>query len=213
MKSPELKVELLCIIDESGSMQSMVKEVIGGFNAFLKDQKAVPGEAKITLVKFDHEYMPQYEGVNLDMARDLTDATYCPRGTTALRDAVGRTLDKQGERIAKEGWADKVIVTIITDGYENASKDYSTERIKEMTAHAEKHGWHFIYLGANQDSWATAATLGINANALSNSVKTFAYTSAGVTASMASASLDTTNYRTHKPVAKQSTDDLLGGKQ
>lgn len=193
-----MKTEILAIIDMSGSMQGIKAEAIGGFNAFLKDQKAVPGAGRMTLALFDHEYNCQYEGMPLSDAAPLNGTTYEPRGTTALYDAIGRTLDEQGKRIAAEGWAEKVIVCILTDGHENASKDYTQARIKEMTAHAEKAGWSFVFLAANQDAFTGATSLGINACSMSNATVGFSASSAGTMGAYDTMSLNATNLRSGK---------------
>lgn len=157
-----MKVEIIVITDRSGSMDKIAKDVIGGYNRFLADQKTVPGEARITYTQFDTMYEVIYQGVALEHARDLDERTFQPRGGTALCDAIGRTLNDQGKRIKAEGWADRVIVCIITDGEENSSVEYSQERVKEMIQHAEQHEWHFVFLAANQDAFKTAAAFGMS---------------------------------------------------
>ncbi len=157
--------ELVCIIDRSGSMMSIRNDAIGGFNAFIDAQQAIPGDARLTLVLFDHEYELQLEGVALTLVNHLTTETYQPRGTTALLDAVGRTLDDIGKRLAaapEDERPNKVLVCILTDGMENASKDYSRERVRAMVEHQQqKYGWEFQFLAANQDAFAEAGSLGI----------------------------------------------------
>jgi hypothetical protein len=101
-----------------------------------------------------------------------------------LLDAIGRTLNEQGERIHRENWADKVIVCIRTDGAENCSKEYTLPQIKAMIEHAQKHEWTFIFSGANQDAFQTASTYGISAAHTSNYVPT----PSGMSASYASTS-------------------------
>lgn len=158
-----MRVEIIDITDRSGSMTDICNDVIGGFNTLIKEQQALPGEARMTYVQFDHEYEILYAGKDIQQVEPLTLETYVPRGSTALLDAVGRTLNDQGRRIAKEGWAEKVIVCIRTDGAENASKEYKLDTIKSMISHAEKHGWVFIFTGADQDGFAAASNIGISA--------------------------------------------------
>ena len=155
-----MKTEIIAIIDRSGSMESIRKDAIGGFNSFLEDQKTVPGEARMTLSIFDDRYDVLYTGKSLDEAEPLTEKTFVPRGGTALRDAIGRTLNA---RIKEQGWADKVIVCILTDGGENQSREFTQEQIKTMITHAESHGWSFVFLAANQDAFAVGAGYGIAA--------------------------------------------------
>lgn len=155
-----MKTEIIVITDRSGSMASIAKDVIGGYNTFLRDQKAQPGEAKLTYTQFDHEYEVVLAGKPLQDAPELTAETFAPRGSTALFDAIGRTLNEQGQRIASEKWAELVVVCVITDGGENASREYTQAKVKEMTKHAESNGWKFIFLAANQDAFAAAQSFG-----------------------------------------------------
>lgn len=158
-----MKTEIISIIDRSGSMATIASDAIGGFNTFLVDQKTVPGEARMTLALFDDKYDVLYAGKTLAEAEPLTDKTFVPRGGTALLDAIGRTLNEQGARIKADGWADKVIVCILTDGGENQSREFRQDQIKEMVKHAESHGWSFVFLAANQDAFAAGAGYGISA--------------------------------------------------
>lgn len=179
-----MKVEIIDITDRSGSMSTLRADVIGGFNVFLHDQKEAPGQAKMTHVQFDDVYEVLYAGVPVQDVQPLTTETYVPRGCTALLDAIGRTLDIQGKRIKDENWADKIIVCIRTDGQENASKEYSQQRIKQMIQHAQDHGWVFIFAAANQDAFVTGATYGIAAGTTMD----WCPTDAGTSASYASTS-------------------------
>jgi Mg-chelatase subunit ChlD len=160
--------EILVITDRSGSMGSIVRDVIGGYNRFLAEQKAQPGEAKLTYAQFDNEYELVHEGLPLAKAPKLTAATFVPRGGTALYDAIGRTLNAQGERIKREAWAEMVVVCIITDGGENSSRECSREQVAAMVKHAEAHGWKFIFLAANQDAFASARAIGSSAQFAGN---------------------------------------------
>lgn len=157
------RTEILTITDRSGSMESIRNDVIGGFNRFVAEQQREPGEARLTYCQFDTLYEVVYSACPLSAVPKLTEETFVPRGSTALYDAIGRTLNEQGARIKAEGWAELVIVQIITDGAENASHEYSAEQVKAMIEHAEKHGWVFLFLAANQDAFATGRTLGISA--------------------------------------------------
>jgi uncharacterized protein YegL len=159
--------ELVFILDRSGSMESLSEQAIAGFNAFLKDQQQAPGSARLTLVLFDNEYLKPVDAIPVCEVVPLTAATYEPRGTTALLDAIGQTIDEVGARLSETGEKDRpatVIVAILTDGLENASRKYSwrdvSERIKHQT---ETYKWEFMFLGANQDAIATAANLNIDA--------------------------------------------------
>lgn len=159
--------EIVCVIDRSGSMHSIRSDAIGGFNSFLDSQKQEAGEAKLTLVLFNHEYEQVHNGVAIQKVKPLNDATYVPAGMTALLDAVGRTIDDVGLRLSRmpeKERPSKVIMAILTDGLENASKDYTRDRIFDMIEHQRhKYNWEFVFLGANQDAIATARTLSIDA--------------------------------------------------
>lgn len=159
--------EIVLIIDKSGSMQAIKEDAIGGFNAFLSEQKKIDRGANVTFVLFDDRYQLVHDGIDIREMEELTESTYQPSGTTALLDAVGRTVDRVGERLdtlEENLKPDNVIVFILTDGKENASSDYTRDRIREMIEHQEsRYGWEFIYGGANQDAFAEAGSLGIKA--------------------------------------------------
>jgi hypothetical protein len=155
-----LPVDITMILDRSGSMGSLKEQVVTSFNDFLEEQKAVDGEAFISLIQFDDKYEPNYEGVLLDQAGELTTSTYEPRGSTALFDAIGRAITEAKDRI-QLGESDVVFV-ITTDGLENASTNYSGDVIKELIAECESEfGWHFMYLAANQEAFDQHETIGI----------------------------------------------------
>lgn len=159
--------EIAYVLDRSGSMQSLASDAIGGFNAFLDSQKQVEGRANFTLVLFDHEYLVIHKSTDIQQVPELDAKTYVPRGQTAMLDAVGRTIDDLGARLAAMPEADrpaKIIVAIFTDGLENASKDYTSTRVAQMIKHQqEKYSWEFLFLAANQDAVASAAKLAIPA--------------------------------------------------
>jgi uncharacterized protein YegL len=158
--------EIICILDRSGSMESIAEDAMGGFNSFIEDQKKVPGTASVSLVLFDHEYLNVYENKNINDVQKLTEETFVPRGMTALLDAVGRTINTVGERLSKtpeEDRPEKVMVCILTDGFENKSKEFTKDKIKEMITHQrEKYSWEFSYVGANVDAFAEAGAMGIS---------------------------------------------------
>lgn len=162
----QLRTHILCIVDRSGSMQPIAGDAMGGYNTFLESQRRLPGEAVLSLVLFDHEYQRVCDAVPLAEAPLLDAGNYVPRGTTALLDAIGRGIEQLRAAGAREGAPrERVIVAILTDGYENASTDYTQAmvagRIDEMRL---KHDWEFIYLGANQDAIAVAAQMNIRAD-------------------------------------------------
>ena len=158
--------EIVCVLDRSGSMGSIIGDAIGGFNSFLEDQKKEDGDANITVALFDNHYELLHDNVDIQKVEEITRAQYSPRGTTALNDSIGRTIDSVGSRLADTDESErpeKVIVAVLTDGYENASREYSADRIKEMISHQEdKYNWQFIYLAANQDAFAVGQGLGFD---------------------------------------------------
>lgn len=153
------------VLDRSGSMDTIKSDTIGGFNSFLSKQKQVAGEATITLVQFDDIYEEVYKAIPLENAPLLNDDTFIPRNTTALLDAIGKTIVETGKRLASmndDERPDKVIFVILTDGLENASREYRIEQINQMISHQrDVYKWEFIFLGANQDAIATASNMGI----------------------------------------------------
>ena len=160
------KTELVFILDKSGSMSGLESDTIGGFNGMLKKQQKEEGEAVITTVLFDDRYEILHDRLNLQAVRPISEREYFVEGSTALLDAVGKTIQKivkVQKNSAEEERAEKVLFVIITDGLENASKEYSYRKIKEMIEQQkERWGWEFIFLGANIDSEQTARELGID---------------------------------------------------
>lgn len=162
-------VDIICVLDRSGSMETVRSDAIGGFNKFLDDQKSIPGNAKLSVVLFDDRYEVLYENKDLSVAEYLTPETFVPRGWTALYDALGKTIFDTGERLAslnENERPSKVIVAILTDGMENASKDYNKERIADMIKHQrEVYNWEFVFLGANIDNFdEVVLSLNMNSN-------------------------------------------------
>jgi uncharacterized protein YegL len=157
--------KIISLIDRSGSMQSILDDAIGGFNTFLAAQQRQPGEAKLSLILFDHEYQTVHQAVDIQQVKPLDRETYVPRGMTALLDAVGKTIDVVGERLAampENERPSQVIISILTDGHENASQDYSKGKVAEMIKHqTEKYSWAFEFQAANMDAFAAAKELSI----------------------------------------------------
>jgi len=159
--------EIAFILDRSGSMASCKEEAITGFNEFLADQVKHPGQANLTLVLFDNEYEVPVQSVPLSEVTKLDTTTFVPRGSTALLDAIGRTIDELGKRLEstpEEKRPGGVIVAILTDGYENASRTCSLHDVSDRISHqTKKYKWEFLFLGAGQDAIATAASMNIDA--------------------------------------------------
>jgi Mg-chelatase subunit ChlD len=159
--------EIAFILDRSGSMAAMVEPAIAGFNTFLRDQQQADGDARLTLVLFDNEYLVPCASLPVAEVVELDTTTFVPRGNTALLDAIGQTIDELGARLAGLPEADRpgqVIVAILTDGEENSSTRFSWQDIARKIGHQEEHyAWQFLFLGANQDAIATAARMGVAA--------------------------------------------------
>ncbi len=157
--------EIAYILDRSGSMQPMQEPAVAAFNDFIKSQLDVPGDARLTLVLFDDQYEVPLAVLPVEQVPELTAATYTPRGSTALLDTIGRTIKETSARIEAMPEAlrpDKVIFAIFTDGMENASREYTNAHINDLIAMHRTKGWEFLFLAANQDAIATAATMSID---------------------------------------------------
>ena len=181
-------VEMVFILDRSGSMSGLEQETIGGYNGLIEKQKKEPGEAFVTTVLFDNEYEMLLDHVPLADVPKMTDKEYYPRGTTALLDAIGRTVLSIGKRLSdtpEEERPSQVMVVITTDGYENASTEFTKAKIKEMVSHQQdKYNWIFMFLGANIDTMAEGGSMGMSGQMS----KGYAYTSSGVNSVYASVS-------------------------
>lgn len=149
------------LVDRSGSMGPVRDDMIGGLTKFFADQAEVKGKCLVDYSQFDDQYEEVFEDTLVASAVPVLE----PRGMTALLDALGRkitSLDAKLSAMSDKKRPGKVMVIIVTDGFENASREYSTERIKEMIEHQSKiHDWEFVFLGANIDAVATAKTYGI----------------------------------------------------
>lgn len=186
--------ELVFILDRSGSMEGLEKDTIGGFNAMIEKQRKQDGECFVSTVLFDHISEVLHDRIKLSDVPKMTERDYTVRGTTALIDAIGGAIHHIGnihKYARKEDIPDHTMFVITTDGYENASHIYSSDRVKKMVERQKKkYGWEFIFIGANIDSVETAKHFGIGSDravnyhadkkgtavvfeALSNTVHTF----------------------------------------
>lgn len=187
------RTHIICILDRSGSMSSIMSDSIGGFNEFLRKQKELPDKATITVHLFDDKHDCLYDFVDIKDAKELTRDVWYPRGTTALYDAIGRAINKDKARFAGLGSEApaKVLVCIVTDGLNNASKEYTREGIQSLIRQCENDDWNFIYLAANQNAFAVGQSFGISY------ANTYTYTANSVGVAGMSATLNnaTTSYR------------------
>lgn len=160
--------DITFILDRSGSMSTIKSSTIEGYNKFLRDQKEVDGEIKMTLIQFDDKIEIVYDGKIIEESLYLSDLSYIPRGMTALLDAIGIGIKTTGERLSslnEDDRPDKVLFVILTDGQENNSKEYDNDKISEMIKHqTDVYKWEFLFLGANQDAIKTAKKMNIKSS-------------------------------------------------
>lgn len=159
--------ELVFIIDRSGSMSGLETDTIGGFNSTLAQHKQMEGEAIVSTVLFDHETLVLHDRVPIAEVQPMTNADYQVRGSTALLDAVGGSI-RHAERVQRylpeDFRAEHVIFVITTDGYENASRRYTYDKVRNEIERKKADGWEFLFLGANIDAVGEAARIGITAD-------------------------------------------------
>ena len=159
-------VELVFILDRSGSMSGLEKETMSGFNRLIEQQKEVKGEAVVSTILFDDRFEVLHNRLNIQNVHQMTPEDYYVRGSTALLDAIGRSITKMRrvhKELAEELKPEKTIFFITTDGMENASKEFDYDKLKEyIDLQKEKYGWEFIFIGANIDAIKTAERFGIN---------------------------------------------------
>jgi len=158
--------ELVFILDRSGSMAGLEADTIGGFNAMIEKQRKEDGECLVSTVLFDNESEVLHDRVKLSDIKPLTDRDYTVRGCTALIDALGGAISHictVHKYAREEDVPAHTMFIITTDGMENASKEYTSEKVKQMIGHQkEQHGWEFLFIGANIDAVETAERYGIS---------------------------------------------------
>lgn len=168
-------INLIIILDRSGSMSTVWTDMIGGLKTFIGEQKNFAGknnkDIKITFVIFDDQYEIVHNYISINDF-EFEENKYMPRGMTALLDAVGKTINKIGEDLNRKPENEKPsknMIIIITDGEENSSTEFKKDQIKQMIKHQkEKYNWEFVFLGANQDSFSEAGGLGIKRSSTMN---------------------------------------------
>ena len=164
--------EIVFILDRSGSMAGLEDDTIGGFNAMIQKQKDEDGEAYVSTVLFDNHTEVIHDRVDIQQIQPMTRKDYYVRGCTALLDAVGKSIHHIGnvhKYAREEDRPEKTIFVITTDGMENASREYTYDRVKKMIQHEqEKYGWEFLFLGANIDAAKEAARFGITEDRAAN---------------------------------------------
>jgi hypothetical protein len=206
--------EIVIVLDESGSMSSCKSDTIGGFNEFLSTQKKIKGEANVTLVKFSDYYKVVNDGTALEHVSPLNESNYTPSYSTALLDAVGRTINSVGNRLSslpEDQRPEKVIFAVITDGYENASKEFTREKIFEMVTHQKtKYNWEFLFLGADIDAWGKeigiTSNVNIDKNAMFSNMSKMSYYTANYRTG--SANFSTSNFSLSDDQVKEEMEKL-----
>jgi uncharacterized protein YegL len=167
------KTLLVCILDRSGSMNCIIDDAIGGFNRYLKDQKKEDEDATMTVALFDDRYELLYNNVDLHKVKKMTRDDWSPRGLTALYDAIGKTIndvESELKKVKKSQRPDKIMVAIVTDGGENASKEFNHDDIKKLIKKKERDDWQFTFLAADQDAFSVGSSMGMSGG------NTFSYT-------------------------------------
>jgi hypothetical protein len=182
MTNPNL-THIAFLLDRSGSMQSIKDDTEGGFNAFIEDQRRQGAECRVTLAQFDNEYEEVYRDLPI---AEVPPIRLVPRGSTALLDSIGRLVTTTGERLAalpEDERPGMVIIGIMTDGHENASREWTHPAVKALIEQQTKaYNWQFLYMGADQDAIEVGASIGV---AAANSLT---YSRGRVDAMMAAAS-------------------------
>ena len=189
--------ELVIIIDRSGSMHGLEKDVVGGFNALIEEQKK-QGATQVTTIFFNDKVKFIHEGVDINEVKPLDGRSYTPSGCTALLDAIGDAISfikARHGRLTEEELPSHTIFSIMTDGLENASREYRYEQIKDMIELQKKCGWDFIFQAANIDVRREADRLGIDGDM----AMSFEATSSGVERCMCAAAGVVRDIRTKSP--------------
>lgn len=206
------KSEIIIILDRSGSMSSIARDMEGGIKSYIDKQKLEPGECHVSLYQFDDKYDAVFEHAPIASVKDIT---LIPRGMTALLDAIGKTINSVGDRLAKTAESERpesVILVVITDGAENSSKEFTNDKIKELiTRQTSQYNWRFIFLGANQDAVLAGVSMGFSAN----SSMTYSATQKGVSATSFNLCAATSAMRavpsSEYVFSKKEREDSMGG--
>lgn len=163
---------IIMVLDASGSMAGLTQDTIGSFNSFIKEQRLLPGKATVSVYTFNSNVKLVKDFVDIQEIQDLATEDYIAQGYTALLDAQGHAINEVGDKLKKlpeSQRPDRVLMLTISDGFENASKEFNAEKIKKMIKHQEEvYSWKMLYLGANQDAFSVSANMGYSINNTSN---------------------------------------------
>ena len=194
--------EMVFILDRSGSMGGLEGDTIGGFNSMIEKQKRLGGELLVTTILFDNVSEMLHDRISVDKLAPMTRDDYFVRGCTALLDAVGGAIRHIADihRYAREeDVPERTMFVITTDGMENASREYTREKVKKLIEkQRSEHGWEFIFLGANIDAEETAEGIGISRERAA----TFCCDSEGVSGNYAEMSEVMCSFRENKPIGR-----------
>lgn len=164
--------ELVFILDRSGSMSGLEGDTIGGYNGLLEKQRSEIGAALITTVLFDDRYELLHDRINIKGVAPITGKDYFVRGSTALLDAIGKTITKienAHNHTSEDERPEKTLFVITTDGWENASREFTKDKVRALVERMQsERGWEFIFLGANIDAVKVAGDFGISENRTAN---------------------------------------------
>ena len=202
-------VHISIVLDRSGSMAQIADDVVGGFNTFLGEQRKQEGGGRVTLVQFDGQdpFEVLIDGEGLDTVEDLDPARFVPRGNTPLHDAVGRMILSIDAEILERADAGKPIedqvVVIVTDGFENASREFSGKAIFDLIAARRSRAWAFVFLGADEGTFEEGERMGVSQ---ANTAR-WAATGEGTAAMFASVSKETATYRSMGPSERTRKSD------
>jgi Mg-chelatase subunit ChlD len=194
---------LVLVVDRSGSMESIRSDMEGGIKRLLEDQVTQPGACYVTLAQFDTEYELLYQAIP---AAEVTGYQLIPRGRTALLDAIGRTIGEVRvsiDQVPVNRRPDHVVFAVVTDGLENASREWSRQKVMDAVKERSEAGWHFSFLGANQDAIHEGGSLGVSAA----SAMTYDASAHGVVGAMSSLGASVRRLRSGAESALTYTDE------
>lgn len=190
--------DITVLLDKSTSMSDCIEQTLSGLNEYIEDQKKVDGKCTLSLFTFDTNYHCLFNGVDIQDVKPVTIDQCQPSGCTALMDSLGKSIDDAGQRLAvmkEEDRPSQILVVILTDGEENSSKEYTSDKIKQMiTTQQNDFAWNFVFLGADFDAFKTAHLFGVSADNVHN------YDKAQTRKTFSNLSSTTRSYRTSKDV-------------
>ena len=200
--------EIVFILDRSGSMSGLEADTIGGFNSMIEKQKKENGEALISTVLFDNVSEVIHDRVPVQKVEPMTDRDYSVRGCTALLDAIGGAIHHIGnvhKYARNEDVPEHTLFVITTDGMENASRRYDSEKVKKMIERQKnRYGWEFLFIGANIDSVETAKHFGINSDRSVN----YHADGQGTAVVFDAVSKTVCNFRKSRPLSSSWSDEI-----